>query len=238
MGRAGIIASARHAGGAAGYVDEVLADTPALYWRLGESSGTVAADASGNSRTGTYEGSYTQGQTGLAGDANTCVDFTGGDVFRTYEAWQDDTTFTVEAIIRADSVSSYKAVVNTDGVTRGWNLYVKDGKLHVYNFNEVNPEVLFGATTLSTGVTYHVAFVSNGTTQKVYLNGVEDGSATQTMPAQSGTNRLFMVGASVAGSATIESRNLQFDGKIDEVAYYSTALSAARLLAHADAAGL
>lgn len=38
------------------YDSEVAADSPALYWKLQETSGTSAADASGNSRAGTYNG--------------------------------------------------------------------------------------------------------------------------------------------------------------------------------------
>src|SRR5947209_3843975 len=36
------------------YSVTVLADSPAGYWRLGEKSGTVAADLSGNNLSGTY----------------------------------------------------------------------------------------------------------------------------------------------------------------------------------------
>ena len=38
--------------GGSTYSQQVLADTPASYWRLGEASGTTAADSSGANRTG------------------------------------------------------------------------------------------------------------------------------------------------------------------------------------------
>ena len=45
------------------------ADGPAGYWRLGETAGTVAADASGNGRNGDYTPVFVLNQTGLlAGD--------------------------------------------------------------------------------------------------------------------------------------------------------------------------
>jgi len=54
------------------YRDAVLALLPAGYWRLGESSGTVAADVSGHGLTGTYVGAPTLGAAGaLAGDSDT-----------------------------------------------------------------------------------------------------------------------------------------------------------------------
>ena len=63
------------------YRGRVLYDAPVGYWRLGEPSGTVAADASTNGLTGTYVGSPTLAQVGAlgaSGDADTAVDFTGG----------------------------------------------------------------------------------------------------------------------------------------------------------------
>ena len=62
----------------AAYRSQVLADEPLAYWRLGEPSGTSAADASGNGNTGTYGGSPTLGATGaLAGDTDTATSFDG-----------------------------------------------------------------------------------------------------------------------------------------------------------------
>lgn len=46
------------------YDDLVLAASPALYWPLDETAGSVAFDASGNGRHGTYNGSPTFGQAG------------------------------------------------------------------------------------------------------------------------------------------------------------------------------
>ena len=46
------------------YPDLVLADSPAVYYRLNEASGTTAADSSGNNRTGTYTAGVTLGTAG------------------------------------------------------------------------------------------------------------------------------------------------------------------------------
>lgn len=60
------------------YSRTVLADAPVGYWRLGEPSGTVAADASTGGNNGTYVGTPTLGATGLiANDANTAMVLTG-----------------------------------------------------------------------------------------------------------------------------------------------------------------
>ncbi len=51
------------AAGGPSYTAAVIADGPSAYWRLGETSGTVAADQQGTS-PGTYKGSYALGKPG------------------------------------------------------------------------------------------------------------------------------------------------------------------------------
>ena len=59
------------------YESAVLADSPGWFWKLTESSGTTAADDSGNGNTGTYNqtapGGFTLGQTGAPGVFTTAV---------------------------------------------------------------------------------------------------------------------------------------------------------------------
>jgi len=63
---------------AVGYSSTILTDSPAAYWRLGELSGTSAADATGHGNTGAYSGGFTLGQAGaLFGDGDTAVKLDG-----------------------------------------------------------------------------------------------------------------------------------------------------------------
>lgn len=226
----GIVSSARVA--PASYASSVLADAPLVYLRLGEASGTTAADSSGNARDGTYYNAPTLGTPGLlAGDADTCVDFDGSNDYAEVlnGAWMNTTGFTVEAIINADSYSSYRGVASRDSGTRGWSLYILGGQLHVFT----DAPVLTGSSTLSTGTSYHVALTSTGTSITVYLNGVADGTASASL--NNGTGNGLIVAASRAGGP---SPALHFDGRIDEFAYYGSALSGARFAAHHAASGV
>ncbi|MDE2101848.1 MAG: hypothetical protein KGL39_31670, partial [Patescibacteria group bacterium] len=64
--------------GAFTYQMEVLVDQPVGYWRLGELSGTSAADQTGNGHTGTYHGGPTLATPGLiSGDLNTGITLNG-----------------------------------------------------------------------------------------------------------------------------------------------------------------
>ena len=93
------------------YAEAILADSPSHYYRLNETSGTVAADSSGFDRHGTYNGA-TLGQTGalavepdpavlfpeagssrsMTGQAGSEQGLATGDGARTVEAWVKTTT--------------------------------------------------------------------------------------------------------------------------------------------------
>ena len=118
-------------GGGGSYRDAVLADSPAGYWRLGETSGTTAADTSGNGRTGSYLNTPTLGQAGaLTGDSNTSVGFDGTSehVSVPYSGALNTASTSLEAwVYPTGGQGQFRAVVsNRDyvvGSTRGSILY-------------------------------------------------------------------------------------------------------------------
>ncbi len=56
------------------YSSLVLGDSPAAYWRLGESSDLIAVDSSPNGRDAIYSSGVTYGRAGaIVGDSNTAV---------------------------------------------------------------------------------------------------------------------------------------------------------------------
>src|SRR5205807_5731550 len=78
--------------------------------------------------------------------------------------------------------------------------------------------------TVVAGQTYHVVGTYDGTTRRLYVNGAEVATGALTGAATATTNPLYM--ASWNGGAEV------LKGTIDEVAVYSTALTAARVSAH------
>ena len=86
------------------YAQEVLADNPVAYWRLGEASGTTAVDETG-SHDGTYSG-VTLGATGLlAGDTDTAVEFNNSTDYIEVADHADFevSTFTFECWVKHDA---------------------------------------------------------------------------------------------------------------------------------------
>ena len=83
-----------------------------------------------------------------------------------------------------------------------------------------------GDTTISAGTWYHVCGVYNGTDIRVYVDGLLDNASPTSLTGNihDDTTANFCVGADSAG-------NYPFDGLIDEVIVWNTALTAAEVLA-------
>jgi concanavalin A-like lectin/glucanase superfamily protein len=222
-------------GGGGGYASEVLADSPLAYWRQGEAGvalGTTMADASGNGHDGLYTASITLGATGLVtGDTDTAADYQGGHATVGYDSWMDTgPTFAVDCIIKPSSVAgNFNFIVNAaDGGVRGpWWLILDGGKLELgigtapFGFQQVT-----GSTTIVAGTTYHVGAIYDGVDARVYVNGVQDASASRTGAMSTTSSDLWIGNWASAG--------LPFAGVIDEVAIYAS-LTPTRLAAHAAA---
>lgn len=213
------------------YASQVLADAPLIYWRLGEASGTVAADASGNGHTGTYLNSPTLGVTGLqTSDADTAISTDGVSDQGVQSASitaADYPLFTLECLINPTSF------VFGLGALCGWD------DLQMYVSNAGGVKVTAGwwmigsgsdgsdSVDVATGATNHVAIVYDGTDAIVYI----DGTAVASRPVSAGAS----LGSDPFWAAT-DSFDDNYLGVLDEVAFYDSALSAGRIAAHYAAA--
>ena len=223
-------------GGATPYYDAIMADSPALYLRLDELTGAPINYGSATLTGGSYVTGSIRGEPSLCGDAGDYAvnipgtgrvqaDFAAGAVFPAND-------FTMEALIVLGS-NGFRPIMSghvPSNLSAGVPLLRVNG--NKLNFLRSQVADLGSSTTsLATLTTYHVAVtVSSGGLVTFYLNGAADGtgSAYASFPTN---NESICVGQ----EQTIY--NL-FDGIIDEVAVYHTALSGTQLAAHAAAAGL
>lgn len=91
------------------YGAAVQADSPTGFWRLGEGSGSSAADSGSAGYDGTYTGGYTLGQTGPVGWGNgaaTAFNGTSGYVQLGHTVQFDSGNFTIEGWFKAPALSS------------------------------------------------------------------------------------------------------------------------------------
>lgn len=111
--------------------------------------------------------------------------------------------------------------------TRNYQFRVFSSKIEFIPFNASTNGDVAGATTLSTGTWYYAVATWDGTTEKVYLNGAEDGSNAFSGTLRSGGTSNTFIGCAQNGGAGLNSDF--FSGAIDEVAIWSRALSAAEI---------
>jgi RHS repeat-associated protein/uncharacterized delta-60 repeat protein len=221
------------------YSAYVMADGPADYWRLGESSGAGVNQAGANYLV--YSGTSTRGVAGaLAGDADKAIDFDGSSGYGSVSGLELTEDLTVEAWVNVDSAppSGEYQVIAGRGAAGGsesqnvqWSLCIANtgGSLKPMAFHESGSGVdqIVTGTTIIGGGWHHVAVVrdSDAGTYQFVVDGVAESPVTYAAAPTGGSAGLVYVGRSPKGSQ-------YFNGKVDELAVYGAALSAAQLAEH------
>ena len=224
------------------YSAEVLADSPYGYWRQGEASGTTMADASGNGRTGAYghpDGftAPTLGATSLlVGDSDTAATYTAGSHTAYYTTGNlTGSAASIELIYKrsggAGSGSRYALLGRGEQV----QIYLTSGgvpRARVAAGGTTYETSTSGVSAINDGNAHHVVLSWNGTTLKLYVDGAEVAStaAAGSFDTADGKTRFHIATAQDASGYAGYT-----NGTFDEVAFYTTALSGARVTAHYNA---
>lgn len=233
------------------YADAVAADAPVHWWRLGEEAGGFASSGSSAIVLSPPGGGITRGMPGLVGDSNGAIrlDTTGAgpSSASTVSALGLATNTTFELVFRAPSGTAGTLFGFHDGSSptgtsgaRDRTAYIgTDGKLYLGVWTGTR-SLIVSPGAVTDGNRHILQFVLGANAaagSRGYLDGVDIGGFSA-------------VGADTSGSRYVYVGRLNFSGwpmatsggasgaTIDEVAIYGTALSAARCLAHAQAAGL
>ena len=216
------------------YAMVVASDSPASYWRLGETSGSTAADAAGSS-PGSINGGVTLGVPGaLAGDANTAMGFNGSTGYVSVpDAASLDFAgdFTVEAWAKPNALTGIGGAVVHKGGSSGYPVW--QYRMSITGGNQWRGTVFVGNSNIavtapgvaSTTSWTHLAMTKAGSTLTLYVNGAAVATTTVAGIVNTSTG-ILAIGRTGASSSDY------FNGQIDEVAVYPTALSAARIAAH------
>lgn len=214
---------------AADYRAAVLAEDPLAYWRLGETSGTVAVDESRHHADATYDG---EGCT-LGKEASALGGGKQAPLFRSrchVTAPADfgvlgRSTFTFEAWVRADATdASHNRKIFDNGATMGSmrnqvGLYVGGQGPGIRFERFAGSEERFADTSkLPLGVPLHVAAVYDGAKIRLFVDGKAVDEAATATPQEAWT-AAFILGGNGEGPSD------DFEGVIEEVAVYDKALN-------------
>src|SRR5882762_6503803 len=210
---------------------------PVASYAFNETSGTTAADGSGNGIVGTL----TNGAVFAAGKNGNAVSLDGTNDFvnlgnptalrltgsMTISGWINSTSFPFDdaAVVskRSGAQAGYQLDTTIDRGPRtiGFKISNTTGTSNVARY---------GATTLQANTWYHVAGVYDATarTLTVYLNGqLDNGALVGTVPAsQPSTSVNVQVGQRPGAPGTYN-----FTGRIDDVRIYNRALTLAQIQA-------
>jgi len=200
--------------------------TPVASYAFEEGSGTTAVDASGNNNSLTLPSAAwtTSGKNGKAASFNGTVTSFGQKA--------DNNTLdlagtgTAEAWFKPNSVGQWHSLIAkgsaNDNNTHNYALEV-DNNNHAICIigNGASSIYLSGMTTLAAGTFYHLACSWDGTSLKLYVNGVQDGSVGQSI-TPAGNSSSLLIGLF---GGNVDPAN----GVVDDVRIYNKALGAAEI---------
>lgn len=243
------------------YSQEVLADSPAFFFRQDDASKAqfaTMADSSGNAR----DGGYWTGAADIAGlltyDTSRATDLTPGSFGGSYYGGPYISTIFGGATGATRQSCTWECLVKLDTLPSGVNGYMLFAGGNGSNQNGFYAQVtsagavIFrpggnnaGATAstwtpgLVAGGLYHLAFThTNSATVgsvTLYINGASQGASTNNS-AYLGTNANSSARFGLWNYGPGNALLWPLDGKMDELAYYPSVLSAGRILAHSDRA--
>jgi hypothetical protein len=241
-------------GARAGYPELVLSNNPAAYYRLEETLDSVAYDSSPNHFDAYYVVNSGFPQPGAPGITTNSVRFQSsnpdgyitipyhvelnplmpdnvhGAAF-SVECWVQPTTQTTDPngySVPLSMFGSYGDPNPPYSNADGWNIYqepnVSGGNRWIFNLKTVG---FFSSTShIQLFKWYHLAFTFDGAAGYFYVNGVAESSAGGI------TGYLANPGHDGQIGAGDNVGFLPFNGYVDEVAFYTNALTAADIAAH------
>lgn len=216
------------------YAQVVAADSPAAYWRLGDSSqATTAADASGNGRSLSVNGAVGFGASaGLSGDPDTATSFDGSSSYLSVAdaSWLDPASgFSVEVWVKSSSSSgTVVAKPYALGSSVSYALLVSGGYAVAAVDSTGGPVTATSASRIDDGQWHLLDLTFDGSSLRLYVDGASPVSSSVSGTLQFASNALQVGRQDGTGG--------WFAGSIDDVAFYATALTGSQIAAH-NAAG-
>ena len=199
------------------------------FWRFDEGSGSTAYDSSGYNNDGALLPADGPTWT-TSGKYNGALIFDGvNDYVRVPDSNSLDvvSNITLEAWIYPHTVAKdYQVIVckhnHTDN-NRSYYLGLQMDKIAFYLSQDgVTNRILISATSIAANVWTHVAATSDGTTMKLFINGVQDPNTIAAPSTIHAHSYPLIIGAYLP---SVTGYQRHFDGVIDEVAVFNEVVS-------------
>jgi signal peptidase I len=212
-------------------------DSPFLYYRFGETTGTSAADSSVNDRTGTLHGGATHVAgsctsssspaltlDGSTGYISTPTPVSSPEVF-SLEMWFTTTTTTGGKLIGFGTAQT--------GTSSQYDrhVYMTDSGHLVFGVYVSGTDTITSPLAYNDGNWHHMVATLSNTGMKLYVDGTEVASNSGIAEGEPDTGYWKIGYDNLSGWPTAPT-SYYFKGTIDDAAVYSTALTASQVTAH------
>ncbi len=204
------------------------------YWDFNEIlPGNIVRDISGNGNNGTLVNGlalvdslvFSGGSLGKALSFDGVNDYVNAGNGTSLQLTDN---ITLEAWVKANSITNRQTIFGKNYTSYEIQLWEVTGAIVLYKYSNVDPffEIVSftGAPSVPVNVWSHIAITLSGTSVKGYLNGVQySGTAAYSGTATNASN--VEIGRRAGATSW-------FNGLIDEVRIYATALSSAEIQKH------
>lgn len=218
------------------YYEAMMATAPDLYWRLGDTSATMADD-SGNGRIGTLTGGYTQGQPSLVNDANAATSFNGSSgMGYSNAAVPYSASGTVTAVIK--TASSQGGTVAGFANTQQGTASNYDRFSYVDSAGKYRASTYLGGrvsmtstTSVNDGLAHRLAFTWGPSGGSIYVDGNHEANEPSFTGGDVAARFLRIAQIDFGSGYPATPASFWLAGVIDEVTYHARVLSDAELAA-------
>lgn len=223
------------------YSSVVTADNPLDYFRMDDTSASVAANTTASYRNGTYGGGVSFGQPGaIACDNSTAVTFNGSSGYlgpaADTAAGPAPNTFSIELWFKTSSTQGGKLVgigTSRTGASPSYDrhLYLTDDGEVAFGVYPNAARTLLSTAGFNDGEWHQAVGVLGPNGQRLYVDGVQVGVDTATTNGQTYDGYLRVGYDNLYGWPGRPS-SFYFGGDLDEISTYVAELPAARVAAH------
>lgn len=201
--------------------DTVASSNLVGWWKLDETSGTVALDSSGQGNDGTYI--VSSDNLGVDGIISKALDIDTSTSYVSISNSNDPTDqLSVSVWVNLDRHKNWSHFVDRGWIaTNNWLVYAPSSGLPTFSiYDGASQTTAQSSTAMSLNTWYHIVATYDGSNMRIYVNGDLQDTTAISITLNTGPIRLSNTGASA-----------YLDGKIDDARLYNKTLTASEVRA-------
>ncbi len=235
------ISAPAYSAGSAAYSDAVRAAGPVDYWRLGDRSGSTAANDISGGADGAYRDGVTLGAVGAfadGDDGSATLDGSAGAVQVPTDQLKNAVALSFELWFRTGKPNGVLLGiqdVDLGATPKDWNpslLVDADGKLRGQLWHGGSWKPIVSGSAVTDNAWHHAVLTGSGSGQSLYLDGTKVGSLNEPSKSETLARAYLGAGFSSEGWDGQKPGTRYFAGQLDEAAFYTKELTESTVAEH------